>query len=136
VRAAALVRPPPNVLIGYVEHARAIEEYAEAVEHAPSETWSAMIRDLRMRGVERLGFVAAVTPCASLRWHKNRPLEGLRAKLDLSFRRVDADASLMCPENVSGYSLSNDLERVPRATLPELATRAIRIDRLLFVVAS
>lgn len=132
--AAALIRPHANVLIGYVEHARAIEEYADAMENGSLEAWVDLVFDLTRRGVSRLGLIAAVTPCASLRWQANTPLEGLRARLDLAFRRVDADASLMCAENVSGYSLSNDLERVPKQVIPALATRAIRVDRLLFVV--
>ena len=123
-----------NVLVGYVEHARAIEEYADALESTSLDSWSELLFGLRARGVARAGFIAAVTPCASLRWPQNRPLEGVRARLDLAFRRLDADASLMCAENVSGYALSNDLERVPGELLPHTATRAIRVDRLLLVV--
>jgi hypothetical protein len=130
----SLARVHTNVLVGYVEHARAIEEYGDAVQHSSRDSWSGMLGGLLARGVERAGFIAAVTPCASLRWPQNRPLESLRARLDLAFRRVDADASLMCPENVSGYALSSDLERVPAELLPRAATRAIRVDRLLLVV--
>jgi hypothetical protein len=45
---------------------------------------------------------------------------------------MDDDASLMCPENVSGYSLTNDLRAVLGGTRVARRGFAIRHDPFVF----
>jgi len=122
----------PRVLIGYHRHAAAMEHWSDFVE-APgfADDWPAMLARAATLGLGKLGLVMAYPACASLQWRANLPLERMRAQLDLSFRRVAAEASLMCPENVSGYSLTNDTRAVLASTAVARRSYAIRFENLV-----
>ena len=132
--AEALRAGAQTVLLGYVRHADAVDHFAAFLEHPDLHGgWLSVLARARHLGVRRLGFAMAYPPCATLQWSRNRALESLRARLDLQFRRLDNEASMMCPENVSGYSLLNDtrdsLSHVPIAT----SRYAIRVEDNLVV---
>jgi hypothetical protein len=123
-----------RVALGYHRHAAAMDRWSEfadvpnfdaAWRHCLETAWSLDITDLVV--------VLPYPACALLQWQENRPLEALRARLDLQLRRAGPDASMMCPENVSGYALFNDTHAVREAT----ATRerfGIRFEDLVMLL--
>jgi hypothetical protein len=133
--AHARQRGVEQAALGYVRHASAMDHFSDFVEHPSfAEDWAALPARSVALGIGRLGFFMAYPPCATLQLEENRALERVRARMDLSFRRMRHDASLMCPENVSGYTLLSDVaEIVPQGLLPERRL-ALRFDRLLFMV--
>ena len=123
-----------SILLGYVRHADAVDHFAAFLEHPElHDGWLTLLAEARQLGFVGLGFAMAYPPCATLQWSGNRALESLRARLDLQFRRLDNEASMMCPENVSGYSLLNDTRESMR-TVPVATSRyAIRVEGSLVV---
>lgn len=123
-----------SVLIGYVRHADAIDHFAAFLEHPDlAAGWLGVLAQARQLGLSALGFAMAYPPCATLQWSGNRALEALRARLDLQFRRLDREASLMCPENVSGYSLLNDTRDALRSINVTATRLAVRTGDALLV---
>jgi hypothetical protein len=118
-----------SLLLGYLEHAAAMDGLASFAER---DDLHELVLTLRAEGFERLGYAMAFPPCASFMWPENRPLEAMRARIDLQFRRLEADGPLICSENVSGYGLVRDAEFASEL-LPRGRSRAVRIDRLLFM---
>lgn len=122
-----------RAFIGYHEHASAMDAFSAFVERDDFRSeWQSLLLSSRAIGFEHLGLAMAFPPCATLKVGPNIQLEALRARLDLQFRRLDADASMMCPENVSGYGLTHDT-RAAFGAAPLSQTRcAIRHANLIF----
>ena len=74
----------------------------------------------------------AYPACAALQWRPNRELEARRARLDVSFRVLDRSSSYMCPENVSGYALVNDVRDFLRERPSTMRDLALRCGEVLF----
>lgn len=101
-----------RILVGYHSHAAANEHWSDFAG-APGfeETWPGFVRSMFTLGVTELVLLMPYPACAILQWREHRPLEAVRARLDLQLRRAGAESSMMCPENVSGYALFNDTRR-------------------------
>jgi hypothetical protein len=122
-----------RVLFGYVSHAAAIDGWSAFVESDDfRDRWYGLLLRARELGLAHLGLAIALPPCATLQMRRNLPLEERRARLDTQFRRMDADYSLMCPENVSGYSLTNDTRAVLAGTRIARRGFAIRHSQVVF----
>jgi hypothetical protein len=125
-----------RALIGYHQHASAMDHWSDFLESADfSERWPALIAQAQQSGLSRFGMMMAYPPCASLQWPQNLALERLRARLDLHFRALEKDSSLMCPENVSGYALANDTRPVVARTKVFQHNYAIRFEQVIFLLA-
>lgn len=96
-----------EVWLGYLEHAVATEEWSRFIEASPASLES-LAFELRDHGAPPL--VMAYPACAALQWSGNRDLEHQRSRSDIVFRALERESSFMCPENVSGYSLYNDVQ--------------------------
>ena len=123
-----------SVAIGYHRHASAMDHWTDFVEHEGfAEDWPSLPARAGSMGFDYFGMFMAYPPCASLRWKENEHLEQIRARMDLHFRRLEKSASLMCPENVSGYALTSDVnEALARSNVLQ-RRHALRFDRLLFL---
>ena len=122
-----------RVFIGYHEHASAMDNFSGFVEREDfSSEWHSMLLASRGYGFAHLGLAMAFPPCATLKVGPNNQLEALRARLDLQFRRIGAEASLMCPENVSGYSFMHDTRLTFGDGLLTQTRCAIRHANLVF----
>jgi hypothetical protein len=97
-----------RILVGYHEHAHAVDGWTTFVEAAGPGAFDEIIRGAMALGAREVVALIAYPPCAMLQWPQHKPLEALRARLDIQLRRTDAESSMMCPENVSGYVLFND----------------------------
>jgi hypothetical protein len=125
-----------RALVGFVEHAAAVEHYADFAEASGGEDpWPSTLLDAARRGLTQVGLALAFPPCASLQWGANRALEQLRARTDVHFRAAQGESSLMCPENVSGYSLVSDARPLAEKTAGRAIRYALRWQGLLFVTA-
>ncbi len=123
-----------RVGIGFHRHASAMDHWADFVEHPGfDEQWPSLAARACSLGLDRLTFCMAFPPCASLKWRENEHLEQMAAKLDLHFRRTREDASLMCPENVSGYSLTHDIRASLEGCNVLAHNHGLKFDRLLFL---
>src|SRR5690606_15376243 len=91
--------------------------------------WDALLTRVA-RVPARVGMALAYTPCALLQVRANIGLEQRRARLDTHFRRLTRESSLMCPENVSGYGLVNDVRDLDADTLAPSGF-ALRYEGLL-----
>jgi hypothetical protein len=90
-----------------------------------------VVTEAKRIGFEHLGLAMAYSPCATLQWRANQPLERMRAQLDLHFRRLEGESSSMCAENVSGYSLFNDTRAFIRENAPSARDLALRYDSVV-----
>jgi hypothetical protein len=124
---------PDAVMVGYMEHAAAVDQWSAFCE-APSQHtgWDALEASLS-QAPRRPRLWMAYSPCVALQWPANRALEARRARLDVHFRVLDDTASYMCPENVSAYGLFNDVNAHPSNRGRTASEFAIRCDRLLLV---
>lgn len=122
-----------KILVGYHRHTAAMDGWSDFAG-APDfdEAWPALVRSMWTLGVTELGMLMPYPACAILQWRENHPLEALRARLDLQLRRMDAESSMMCPENVSGYALYNDT-RSARA-LGAREVFAVRFEDLVLLL--
>jgi hypothetical protein len=121
-----------RVYLGHARHARTMDHFNAFLERDNVRNeWSAMMTGAYATGVERVGMIMSFPACATLQWALNRPLEQLRSRLDMHFRRIDADSSMMCPENVSGYTLTNDTRGFVEGVAPMQRTMAMRVDRIV-----
>ncbi|WP_428332121.1 hypothetical protein [Novosphingobium sp.] len=122
-----------RVLVGFYEHAQAMDKWASFFEReAFAGEWQMMMLQVSKKGLDRFGFMMSFPPCASLQWRGNIALERLRSRLDLQFRQIEGNASMMCPENVSGYSLYNDMKDFAQAATATQHTLCMRYESLLF----
>jgi hypothetical protein len=120
-----------RILAGYLDHAVACEHWSEFVEHTTFEReWESLLVQIRQIRVDELVFAMAYPPCATLQWPRNRSLEARRARMDVHFRVISSDSSLMCAENVSGYTLLNDTRSLNLPGLGGPTGFAIKLDRL------
>jgi hypothetical protein len=121
-----------QIALGYPSHASAMDHWSDFAG-APDfpEAWRDLVQTAWTLGVSELVMLMPYPPCALLQWPQHRPLEALRARLDLQLRRFDAEASLMCPENVSGYVLFNDTQTTRASTVVVRDAYAIRYENLV-----
>jgi hypothetical protein len=122
-----------RVLVGYCEHAAAVEHFAGFVETDDfAGQWHEFLRWSAARVSSVPALLMAYPSCASLQFRANSVLERACAQADITFRRLGREASLMCPENVSGYTLVNDSRTLLRAAAPPRGSGfAIRHRNLL-----
>jgi hypothetical protein len=121
-----------RVLLGYYSHAAATERFSAFVESESfAERWHAMLLRSKNGGFAHFGLAMALPACATLQMGSNVALERLRARLDLQFRRMTDDASLMCPENVSGYGLTNDTRATLAGTHVARTSLAVRYGSVI-----
>ncbi|MBX3723666.1 MAG: hypothetical protein KF713_17605 [Turneriella sp.] len=120
-----------NVILGYAEHAAAIEQWSAFWEKISAENWTGFLLHAFQAGIRQIHFMTAFSPCASLQFRENMLLEKLRSDMDTRFRQLDETASMMCPENVSGYSLVNDVREFMRTNKAERKRFAIRHDNIV-----
>jgi hypothetical protein len=125
-------------------HDRGAEAWVGFVEHSTATTqWSRFLEGedgvlerfaFDMREQPAPPFVMAYPACAALQWGRNRVLELERARSDIAFRTISGEASMMCAENVSGYTLFNDVQD-SAARVDEPSRVLIRWDDLLVDIA-
>ena len=109
---AAQARGARRFLLGHLRHARSAVEFSACWERENIDgEWQSMLVDASTGGADTLGCVIPLPACALLQLTANQHLESMRSRLDLQLRRLDEDASMMCPENVSGYGMLNELKR-------------------------
>jgi hypothetical protein len=116
--------------IGFLEHAASVEGWAAFCESSDFERGWAQLEARWLTEQRPARMWMAYPPCASLQWPVNRHLEARRTRVDLHFRVLDARASYMCTENVSGYTLLNDVQGLLGASIERFA---LRVDRLLLL---
>ena len=122
------------IAIGYTDHASASVAWDEFVTRPGFDgEWLALLEGAARIGLSGLGLMMALTPCSSLAWRANQVLERIRAQLDVHFRGIEGESSMMCAENVSGYGLVGELQDFLRArAAARIPTQlALRYDRVI-----
>ncbi len=117
--------------IGYVEHSTATSQWSRFVE---GEDAALQRFAFEMRDSVAPPFVMAYPACSALQWGRNRVLEVERARADIAFRTLSGESSRMCAENVSGYTLFNDVQETP-ARVDHPSRVMVRWDDLLMDIA-
>lgn len=121
-----------NVLIGYYEHAAATENWSDFCESDGFEArWRNLLEVAGRLGLQHLGFMMPFPACASLQWGAHVELEAIRARMDLHLRVIDRESSHMCAENVSGYSLTNDVRTFVARFLPNRFRLTFRVEDVI-----
>ncbi len=128
----AMKRGYGGVLVGHYAHAPMSARWSSFVDSGGVDgVWRGLQRRAGALGVRSLGLVHPYPPCVALQLGRNRALESLRARLDLHFRMLADTRSLMCPENVSGYGLFNDVRDATSALDPGSHRLAVRYEHVL-----
>ena len=126
----ASVGAPQQLHVGHIEHASQAELWGPFVVTLPEGALRALLVDLARRG-RRAGLAMALPACASLQFRENIGLEAVRARSDVAFRSLTGTASMMCPDNVSGYAAVSDARAFARAHVTGPRAVALRYHRLL-----
>jgi hypothetical protein len=122
-----------GVWVGHYEHAAMAERWSEFCDQPEfAAEWSLLGIRAHEAGVPALGIAEALPPCALLQRAPNRILESVRARLDLHFRTMDSERSLMCPENVSGYAVINDMRALAPVFRVGDSQLALRFENVMF----
>ncbi len=117
--------------VGYVEHSTATMQWSRFLE---GEEGVLERFAFDMRDSVAPPFVMAYPACAALQWGRNRALERERVRADIAFRTLSGESSMMCAENVSGYTLFNDVQG-SAARVDEPSRVLARWDDLLLDIA-
>lgn len=119
-----------RIILGSHQHSATVEHWAAFCDRPDMQAeWDALLARVGQLPAQ-VGLALAYTPCALLQVRANIGLERRRAQLDTHFRRLSGESSMMCPENVSGYGLVNDVRDLDAANLAP-SRFALRYEQLV-----